>query len=58
LKNYTKAESQILMVLSDVCDLERIKAIGKTHQWDFNKILEKSVWADGKNYLFWIKPLE
>jgi hypothetical protein len=56
MKNYTTPESQVLMVLSDVCDLGKIESIARKNRWVFDKILEKSVWADGKNYLFWIMP--
>ncbi|HEY3403564.1 MAG TPA: methyltransferase [Ohtaekwangia sp.] len=58
MNRYITPESKILMVLSDVCDMEKIKAIALQHHWTFDKILEKNVWADGKNYLFWIRALE
>ena len=47
-------ESKILMILSDVCDLEKIFAIAAKHNFSFEKILEKNVWADGRNYLYFI----
>jgi len=54
LKDYLSPDGKMIMVLSDVCDLPKIMAIAKAHQWTFEKILEKNVWADGKNYLYWI----
>jgi release factor glutamine methyltransferase len=57
LKNFIRAESTVLMVLSDVCDLEQIFSIASRNSFAFEKILEKNVWADGRNYLYWIKNL-
>jgi release factor glutamine methyltransferase len=55
VKNYTNSGSKILMVLSDVCDLQAIFSIGEKHGVKFEKITEKDVWTDGKNYLYWVK---
>ncbi len=56
LAGYISSESKVLMILSDVCDLERIFDIASSKNFRFEKISEKSVWADGKNYLYFIKP--
>lgn len=55
LRKFTNRSSNILMVLSDVCDLKTIFAIASSHGYQFEKILERKVWADGQNYLYWIK---
>ena len=55
LSTFTHAESKVLMILSDVCDLEKIFSIASKNEFQFEKILEKKVWADGLNYLYWIK---
>jgi release factor glutamine methyltransferase len=57
LQNFTTENSRTLIVLSDVCDLKTIFAIAKSNRFDFEKIAQKRVWADGWNYLYWIKRL-
>jgi len=57
LGSFITQESKILIVLSDVCDLKTIFAIGAANRFIFEKISERKVWADGRNYLFWIKPV-
>lgn len=56
LQKFTYPESKVLMILSDVCNIEAIFSIARRNGLRFEKILEKNVWADGRNYLFWIKP--
>ena len=56
LGSFVTQESKILIVLSDVCDLKTIFAIAAANRFLFEKISERKVWADGRNYLFWIKP--
>lgn len=53
---FVTRESNILIVLSDVCDLKTIFEIAAANRFIFEKISERKVWADGRNYLFWIKP--
>ena len=50
-------DTQTIMVLSEVCDLKRITEIAALHGFEFEKIAEKYVLMDGKNYLFRIKPI-
>jgi release factor glutamine methyltransferase len=49
------AETHILMILSEVCALEKIVAIARGYNFGFEKIDEKNVWVDGKNFLYWLK---
>jgi release factor glutamine methyltransferase len=55
LRAYINRQSKVLMVLSDVCDLQTIFSIAEKNKFSLEKISEKRVWSDGKNYLFWIK---
>jgi release factor glutamine methyltransferase len=55
LSDHIHPRSKVLMILSEVCNLEKIFAIAKSRGFSFDKILERKVWADGKNYLYWIK---
>jgi release factor glutamine methyltransferase len=57
LSKFITPESQVLMILSDVCDLKAIFSISLSNGFKFEKILERKVWADGQNYLYWIKPI-
>ena len=57
LGRYTHAHSHVLMVLSDVCNLPAIFSIAGNAGFYFEQIDQRSVWTDGKNYLFWIKSL-
>ena len=54
LPAYIHSESRVLMILSEVCDLKKIFSIADQHNLCFEKIAEKNVWVDGKNYLYWI----
>lgn len=55
LEHYTDEESKILIILSDVCDIPQIMSIASTNNFILEEIAHRSVWADGKNYLYWIK---
>jgi release factor glutamine methyltransferase len=55
LARYITDRSKTLMVLSDVCDLPLIFSIAGDHGFHFEKIEERGVWIDGKNYLYWVK---
>lgn len=57
LPRHIYTNSHVLMILSEVSDLEKIFEIANRKKFRFEKILERKVWADGKNYLYWIKPL-
>jgi release factor glutamine methyltransferase len=57
IRKFTHADTKVLMILSKVCDLNTIFMIAETNGYQFEKILEKKVWADGSNYLFWIKQM-
>lgn len=49
-KSYATTESEILMVLSDECDISGIKSIAKNHGWDCILRLEKYIrWE--KNFI-------
>ncbi|RAW02752.1 methyltransferase [Pseudochryseolinea flava] len=53
---YTTQDGKVLMILSEVCDLQTIFNIAAKHKFAFETISERNVWADGKNYLYWIVP--
>jgi release factor glutamine methyltransferase len=55
LGQYLHAHSHVLMVLSDVCNLSAIFSIAKSAGYYFEQIDQRSIWTDGKNYLFWVK---
>ncbi len=57
LRSFITPVTHTIMVLSDVCDLQVIFRIGRDHGMAMEKISEKNVWVDGKNYLFRIKPI-
>lgn len=52
LSNHIHTETQVVIILSEVCDLEKIFSIAARHNFYFEKIAEKKVWVDGKNYLY------
>ncbi len=58
LSSVAHDKSQIIMVLSEVCDLKTIFRIASDHHFELVKILEKKVWLDGKNYIFQIKTFQ
>lgn len=55
LEHYIHSESNVLIVLSDVCDIPQIRKIAAENNFTIEEIAQRSVWADGKNYLCWIK---
>jgi release factor glutamine methyltransferase len=55
LEHYTDEESKILIILSDVCDIPHIVSIASKNNFILEEIAQRSVWADGNNYLYWIK---
>lgn len=57
LKSFVTHKTNTVMVLSDVCDLDTIFKIGSHYHFEFVKLSEKHVWADGKNYIFQIRQI-
>lgn len=55
LGSHTHDRSFVLIVLADVCNLELIFSIADKAGFYFEKLDERKVWTDGKNYLFRIK---
>jgi release factor glutamine methyltransferase len=55
VKPFVGKGTSIIMVLSEVCDLTAIFRIASDAGFTMEKIVEKTVWVDGKNYLFHIK---
>jgi release factor glutamine methyltransferase len=55
LGRYMHQHTHVLMVLSDVCQLRFIFSLAAAANFHFEKIDERSVWTDGKNYLYWIR---
>lgn len=55
LPPYITSETQVIMVLSQVCDLQTIFRIASQHKFEFVMRQEKRVWIDGKNYIFQIR---
>jgi release factor glutamine methyltransferase len=56
LPNYTTAENEVYMILSEDCELEKIKAIASKNEMAFELMLEKKVAAE-KNYIFRLRKL-
>lgn len=57
LSEYVSPASNVIMVLSDVCDLAHISRIAQSHQFRFVKVGQKRILVDGNNYLFSIKQI-
>ena len=49
--NYVNNDSKIIMVLSEDCDIEMIKKIGKQSTFIFTKCYEQKIWGE-MNYIF------
>ncbi len=56
LKNKHLIDCTILMILSEDCDIEKIKMISSQNQFSFQKILTKRVNSE-QNYIFSIIPI-
>ena len=51
IPDYSSASSDILMILADNCDIQKIDSIAKKHGYLLNKLLEKKIkWE--KNFIF------
>lgn len=55
MKDYCNHKTQIFMVLSEDCDLNRIGQIAAENHWDFVEIQRKQIMAEW-NYIFSIRP--
>ena len=55
LHNYMHAQSQVLMVLSDGCDIPMIHAIAAQHQFSLTCAQTKKNWIE-TNFIFKIEP--
>jgi release factor glutamine methyltransferase len=54
--NYINSDSKIIMVLSEDCDIEMIKKIGKQSLFVFTKCNEQKIWGE-MNYIFEISKI-
>jgi release factor glutamine methyltransferase len=54
LSEYINNNSKVFMILSEVCDIEKIKSIGESRGYTWNTELRKKVWGE-KNYIYSIK---
>lgn len=54
LKDYMHSTTQVIMVLTLGCELDKIFEIAKTHQLQFVLLQEKNVLFDGKDFLYQI----
>ena len=57
LSAHVTSTSQVIMVLSDVCDLQAIFNIAAQYHFEFFLREERYVWTDGRNYIYQIKHL-
>ncbi len=57
LKDYMHSTTQVIMVLTVGCELDKIFEIAKIHQFQFELLQEKNVLFDGKDFLYQIKSI-
>ncbi len=57
LAAHLEPDGHAVMVLSDVCDLKTIFRIAVENNFVLRSEFEKTVWADGRNYIFRIMPI-
>jgi release factor glutamine methyltransferase len=57
LNEYMHQNSQVIMVLTQGCNLERIFEIAQSHNFKFEPVKEKDVLFDGKDFLYRITPI-
>jgi release factor glutamine methyltransferase len=55
--SYMHASTQTIMVLSQDCDITKIKLIAETNGLSFEQTETKKIWLDQRNFLFKIAPL-
>jgi release factor glutamine methyltransferase len=51
LSKYISNHSNVLMILSEVCDIEKIKSIGEKNGFAWNLKFKKRVWGE-KNFIY------
>jgi len=51
LSNYIGKDSKVFMILSEVCDIQRIKSIGFENKFAWELKMKKQFWGE-KNYIF------
>jgi len=56
LSNYMGNDSKVFIILSEVCDIQKIKSIGIENEFDWELKVKKQIWGE-KNYIFQIKKL-
>lgn len=54
LSNYIGKDSKVLMILSEVCDVHKIKSIGFENEFVWKLKMKKQFWGE-KNYIFEIQ---
>lgn len=51
LSNYIGKDSKVFMILSEVCDIQKIKSIGMENEFVWKLKMNKQFWGE-KNYIF------
>ena len=51
LSNYISKDSKVFMILSEVCDIQKIKSIGMENEFIWKLKMKKQFWGE-KNYIF------
>jgi len=54
LSNYIGKDSKVFMILSEVCDIQKIKSIGTENEYVWKLKMKKQFWGE-KNYIFEIQ---
>lgn len=54
LSNYINKDSKVFIILSEVCDIQKIKSIGMEYEFAWKLKMKKQFWGE-KNYIFEIK---
>lgn len=54
LSDYIGNDSKVFMILSEVCDIQKIKSIGMENEFTWELIMQEQFWGE-KNYIFEIK---
>ncbi len=54
LSNFIGKDSKVFMILSEVCDIQKIKSIGMENKFIWKLKMKKQFWGE-KNYIFEIK---
>lgn len=57
LGNYVESSSQVLMILSEDCNLKAITEIANGYGWELNRILTKKKWGE-ENFIFEISAFQ